>query len=111
MIYLDVQPGDGHLKGFPGRWISLRWRAQDEGSPKVELHPANPHLNGFKPVLDGQPFVVSKGNKSDPKRLILDVAVGLQCRVLSKPFSASWCLTWIWPDQIVRKKFLQPYVK
>jgi hypothetical protein len=52
MIYLDGQPRTGHLKGSLGRWISLRWRAQDEGSPKVARHPANSHLNGFKPVLE-----------------------------------------------------------
>jgi hypothetical protein len=52
MIYLDGQPGTGHLKGFLGRWISLRWRAQDEGSPKVALHSGKSHLNGFKPVLE-----------------------------------------------------------
>ncbi len=50
MIHLDGQSAMGHLKGLVGWWISLRWRAQDEGSPKVALH--NAHLNGFKPVLE-----------------------------------------------------------
>ena len=57
-IYLDEQPGMGHLKGFTGLWISLRWRAQDEGSPKVALHPVNSHLNGFWPVLDDPSLVM-----------------------------------------------------
>jgi hypothetical protein len=51
-IYVDGQPEMGHLKGFLGWWISLRWRAQDEGSPKVAPHPVKSHLNGFKPVLE-----------------------------------------------------------
>jgi len=79
------------------------------GVTKSRLAPSESALERFQ-ARTGQPFV-SKSNKSDPKRLILDVAVGLQCRILSKLFSASWCLTCIWPDQIVRKKFLQPYVK
>jgi hypothetical protein len=79
------------------------------GITKSGLAPRESALERFQ-ARTGQPSV-SKGNKSDPKRLILDVAVGFQCRILSKSFAASWCLTCIWPNQIVRKEFLQPYVK